>query len=623
VSTIQFNNHTVNILNGTTVFLGESVTLTGTLHDNLDQRIDSSVPIFTNSFSELTNNLRVVGWNGTHEIGIAQVASPNANGAYEITYQIPYNYSQDELTIRMNITSSGLVHYRVNYTQTPIYIYWDFQIADLEIFFSSNDTSVELTEGGQTYFVYGENNRDITIRGNLTDSSDRGLRAKWINTTWNNSISPPPHPVLADPAGSFTLDYSFTGYESGFWIWKFYHILDNGTELSKSYNVTLNWVVYDTTGPIIEVTSPVESLLSPTNTVIILAIVTEAAPPTYEVVSSELDNSSVTIQINGVNNTMSQVAGEFIFSYNWDTSDAIDIIYTITIFASDIENNWNSATFNIIIDVVAPTGTIDVSENPNGYLNVDSNGIVSISGTLEDDSSITGSNSGMNETTVHLAILNPSNKVILYENLSTVTVMNDSFSYDWIIILDLDTFDRDTRFKGFEDWTINVTFRDIAGNEGYIAQSVKLDNNPPSLEFVGEIPEEVDKKLTITVSYEELETDIYIETLAFEILNSTGHILRMIRYGDADLNITETDSQVSLVLDTSDIPKGVYTIKVLIRDKTGNLRDRTSDSFTISHPTPPNPFTNIILLLISPILAFGGGIGLAAVYERIRGLRGA
>ncbi|MFX1506423.1 MAG: hypothetical protein ACFFDC_09935 [Promethearchaeota archaeon] len=623
LTNIQFHAHDVNILNGSTVFLGESVTLTGRLHDNLDQPIDSSLAIFTNSFFELTNNLRVVGWNGTHEIGIAQVTSPYADGTYDITYQIPYNYNQDTLSIRLNITSSGLEHYRVNYTQTLINIYWDFQIANFEIYFPSNDTSVGLTEGA-TYSVYGENNKDIVIRGTLTDSSDRGLGEKWINTTWNSEISPPPQPVLDDPAGSFTLDYLFTGYENGTWVWKFYHILDNGTELSKYYNVTLNWVVFDITGPRIEVTSPVGTLLPPTETVIIIATITE---PTLEVVSSALDNSSVTIQIDGVNDTMSQVVGQFIFSYNWDTLSAIDTIYTITIFASDTENNWNTTSFDIVIDVVSPTGTIDVSENNDGYLEVNSDGVVSISGTFGDNSSITGSNSGVDEASVHLFILTPSDEAILSENISTIIVTTDSFSYDWTIILDPDDLEnirRDSSFSGFEDWTINVTFHDIAGNLGYVTKSVKLDKTPPSLEIIDEIPEEVDEELTITVSYEELETGIYIETLTFEIINSTEEGLSAtIRYGDAGYDITETGSQVTLILDTSEFPNGAYTIRIQIRDNTGNLGEIISTSFTINHPSPPNPFTNIILLLVSPLLAFGGGVGLAALYERIRGLRGA
>ncbi|MFX0206047.1 MAG: hypothetical protein ACFFDT_08665, partial [Candidatus Hodarchaeota archaeon] len=445
VSNIQFNNHNVNILNGSTVFLGESVNLTGTLHDNLNQPIVSSLPIFTNSFSELTSNLRVVGWNGTHEIGIAQVTSPNADGTYNINYQIPYNYNQDTLSIRLNITSSGLVHYRVNYTQTLINIYWNFEIADFEIYFPLNDTSVGLADGA-TYFVYGENNRYIAIRGNLTDSSGRGLGEKWINTTWNTEISPPPHSVLADPAGSFTLDYSFTGYENGTWVWKYYHILDNGSELSKFYNITINWVVFDTTGPRFEISSPIGSILPPTETVMIIATITE---PTSGVVSSALDNSSVIIQINGVNDTMSQTVGQFIFSYNWDPSTAIDTTYTITIFASDIENNWNTTTLDIVIDVVAPTGTIDVSENNDGYLEVDSDGIVSISGTYEDDSSVTGRNSGVNETSVQLFIITPPGEAILSENISTMIVTIDSFSYDWTIILDPDDLENIRRNSSF------------------------------------------------------------------------------------------------------------------------------------------------------------------------------
>jgi hypothetical protein len=631
VSTIQFGNHNVNILNGTTVFLGESVSLTGTLHDNLGLPIDSSSSIFTTSFSELTNNIRVVGWNGTHEIGIAQVASPNAGGTYNVTYQVPYDFNLDVLTLRMNITTPGLVHYRANYTQTPINIYWDIQISNLEIYFPDNGTSTGLTNA-TSYLVSGLNNRDFIIRGTLEDSSGRGLGRKWINTTWNDEISPSAHPVDDIPAGYFTLDYSFPGLENGTWVWEFHHLLDNGTELSKFYNITLNWIIFDITAPTIVIISPTENLTSPGVAFLLPNDVTQITvtieDPSDEDVSEGLDDSSVVIQINGDNNSMNQ-AGQDTFSYDWATpkDSLLDITYNIIIFASDVAHNWNTAGITVVFDVIAPTGTMTVQENENGYLEVDSDGFVRISGNIEANNSDTGLNFGLDEESARIFIINSQLDEI--EINESIIITDNSYSYNWGIILNPDNFEllqRNGSFTGYTDWTILVTFSDLAGNDGNTSLDVNLEKSPPSIEIDKEnLPEEVDKELTITVSFEDPETGIYIETLTFEILNSTNNVIYTIRYGEANFE-SETNSEVTLIIDSSDpsvFPTGVYTIKVQIRDNTGNLGEDISLPFTISHPSPPNPFTNIILLLVSPVLAFGGGVGIAALYERIRGLRGA
>ena len=625
VTTIDLSDMAINIANGSTVFVGENVSITGTLIDNLNLPIDSEPANspFSPTFSELTDNLRVVGWNGTHEIGIPQIASPNPSGTYYMTYQIPNDYNQDTLSIRLNITHTGLLHYRVNYTQAQINIYWDFQITNLEIYFPYNETSTGLANG-TTYLVSGENNRDITIRGTLSDSSGRELGGKWINTTWNDTISPSPANVT--PTGYFTLDYSFTGLKNGTWIWEFHHLLDNGTELSDIYIITLKWEVFDITAPIITILVPTENQTSPGFALLLpnpaTYISVYAIDPSLDYVSDGLDNSSVVIQINGINHSMNQIAGQYLFEYDWTPTNLSDINYNIIIFASDVAHNWNTTGITVVFDVVAPTGTIDVSEQ-NAYLEV-VNGVVTISGTIEDDNSDTGLNFGINDTSIRLYISNPTPEIIRSENISSIAFTNNSYSYDWVIILDpddLENIHRDGNFTGFEEWTINITFFDLAGNEGYIILDVKLDSGDPTLDIISDLPLEVDKELTINVSYEDGESGIYEETLAFELLNATEDVVAIFRHGDAD--ITAINSEATFVLDTSDLDDGEYSIRILIRDKTGNLDDITTGSFIVSHPSPPNPFTNIIVLLVSPVLAFGGGIGLAALYERFKGLRGA
>ncbi|MHA2202471.1 MAG: hypothetical protein ACW991_02165, partial [Candidatus Hodarchaeales archaeon] len=313
VTTIDLSDYTIGNFNGTSAFVivGGSVTISGTLIDDQGLPIISINSPFSYTFSELNNNLRVIGWNGTHEIGVPNIASPNADGTYDLTYQIPYNYNQDTLSIRLNITNSVLNHYRANYTQTPVNVYWDFQIDNLEIYFPSNGTSTGLNSG-TTYLVSGLQNRDIVLRGTLVDSSGRGLGGKWISTTWNDTIFPPPDGTLPD--GNFSLDYSFTGLENDTWIWEIHHLLDNGTELSKSYIITLNWEVFDIAAPVITILSPTENQTSPGVALLLLNDITEISvtveDPSLADVSDGLDNSSVVVQINGVNYTMNQDAGQ-------------------------------------------------------------------------------------------------------------------------------------------------------------------------------------------------------------------------------------------------------------------------------------------------------------------------
>ncbi|MHA2245347.1 MAG: hypothetical protein ACXADY_10310, partial [Candidatus Hodarchaeales archaeon] len=619
VTTIDLSDYNIEIANGSSVFVGESVSISGTLTDNLGQSIDSSVSIFTDSFSELNGRLRFIGWNGTHEIGAPNIVSPNADGTYSLSYQIPHEYTDDTLYIRLNITSSGLVHYRVNFAQELVLVYRDFQIDNLQIYLPNGTTSTVLTNNS-VYLISGINNRDISIRGTLEDSTGRTLDAKWINTAWNDSITL--LSVDSVPAGNFSIDYSFTGFTNDTWVWQLHHILDNGTVLSKHYYIVLQWTIYDTTEPIVTITSPITSqgvaLLSQNS---ITTIIVTVIDPSFDVVSVGLDNSSVTIWINGADNTMDQDSGS-IFSYDWDTSNPSDTRYNITISALDLANNWKKSEIIIVIDVVAPSATIEVTEYNNGYLNVNSNGRVLISGTIEDNSSLTDLNTGIDNSSARLLILRSGTGSIQINN--SILISENEYSYDWVIILDPDDLDllrRNDTFKGTDNWTIRLTYSDLSGNVNQTEKVVKLDLTEPTLEIVDEFPDEVDDRLVINITFYDQESGIYLESLTLELLNSNDTVLDTIRYGD--MNVTLSDNNATIVFDTSAlVEKGEYFIRLSVFDNTGNKKILAPLFFTIIRPSPPNLFSNLFIAILSPILAFGGGIGLAALYERFKGIRG-
>ncbi len=624
VTTINLNDYTLGNFNGTrSVFVGRNVSVSGTLTDNLGLLIDSSDQIFSDSFSELNYRIRVVGWNGTHEIGMNLNASPNFDGTYSLYYIVPHDYTMDDtLYIRLNITSLGLVHYRVNYTQEPIYVYWDFQIENFQIYFPFNGTTANLANYG-VYVVMGVENRDISIQGTLTDSIGRELDSKWINPIWDGSSDP----QSVNPAGYFSLDYSFTGWENSTWVWQFYHILDNGTVFSKYYEITLQWKVYDETKPTIDITSPTTSngiaLLHQSDITQIIVTVIDPDPASG-FVSVGLDNSSVTIWINDVSDLMDQdpINGDR-FTYDWDTSNPEDISYNITVSAFDMAYNWDKTEIEIVIDIIEPSAIIEVLENNDGYLIVDlDTGYVSISGTIMDNSSETGWNTGLDNSSVRLFILNPVGQVIKIN--TSISISDDSYEYNWVILIDAspESLSRNATFVGTPNWRIRLTYSDLAGNENYNERNVTLDKTPPKLELVDELPDRVDKKLVINITYDDSGSGIYKETLTLELLDSNNTVLDTIRYGDGNVNASETEA--TIILDTSELDTDDYTIRITIFDKTGNKRAITSsESFTISRPGPPDIFGNIFLIILSPILAFGGGIGLAALYERFKGIRGA
>jgi len=623
VTSIGLNDFDVSNFNGTSVFIGRNVFISGTLTDNLNYPIDNSTAIFTGSFSELTDRLRVIGWNGTHEIGYEVVTSPNVDGTYDISYQIPFNYTYDDtLYIRLNIIANpGLIHYRVNYTQMLINVYWDFKVEPLQIYFPSNGTIKNLTNN-TAYVVTGIGNRDIYIQGTLKDQSDRELDSKWISATWDGSSSP----YVVNAVGNFSLDYSFTGWESSTWVWQIHHILDNGTVLSKYYEITLQWKVYDETKPTIDITSPITSngiALLHQNDITQIMVTVIDPDPTSGFVSVGLDNSSVTIWINGVSNVMDQDPINGVrFTYDWDTSNPLDISYNITVSAFDLANNWDKAEIEIVIDIIKPLATIEVSENNDGYLIVDlDTGYVSISGTIMDNSSKTGWNSGLDNSSVRLFILNSFNQEI---NINTSISSDDSYEYNWIILIDTspESLFRNNTFAQTENWRIRLIYSDLAGNENQTERDVKLDYTKPNLEILNELLEEVDEKLVVNIKFNDSESGIYIQTLTLWLLNSTGGTLDTIYYVDANITL-ENDTKARIVLDTSELDKGDYSIKISICDNTGNKGDTTPKSFTISRPGPPDIFGNIFLIILSPILAFGGGVGLAALYERFKGIRGA
>ncbi|MFX1514679.1 MAG: hypothetical protein ACFFC6_00075 [Promethearchaeota archaeon] len=626
VSTIDLT-YNLSGFTGNSVFIGESVTVSGTITD--DQGNDIS--------AYLVNSLRVSGWNGTHEF--APIVGSATGTNYNLVYLTPYDFTGDSLIIRLNITDNPqLLHYRLNSAEQLINIYHDFEIISLQIYFPSNDTLVDISNNS-IYLITGIMNRDIELRGTLQDSTGRTLWGKWIHDFWNESSM---LPQLVNIDGNYSLTRAFPGWENiTSFSWSIYHELDNGSLLEKRYSITLQWEVYDETPPSIVIIDPVTigslAILSENATTILNATVFDPDSGSG-VVSVGL--GSVILWIDGTSYPTTQNGQNYF--YNWDTASPEDKTYNITVEAFDLGNNQYSTEITVVFDIIDPTATIQYDSN-NSYLMVDSSGVVSISGSLADSASASGENSGVDNSSISLIIRNDASIVHTLSS-GDLNIDQDTYSYNWQIY-DPITLIRDPRYTSEVAWTLILTVNDSIGNSLQIVESVNLDNVDPDLIISQEPDLTVDEDVEIAVIFTDavdptdLGSGVNTDTLEFELVSEdTQDVLSS--YTASDTQVTLSSTSASLKLDISSEPDGDYFIRTRIADNTANIQEVSSRVFTIFHapetsappqtsePSGPNGTqpqvvfrVNLFQLILFPTLAMGGGVGVAALYERVKKMR--
>ncbi len=653
MSTIDLSDLTISGYSGNAVFVGEEIDVSGTLYDD-----DPYGTIITaNIFNGL---IRVNGWNGTDIVG-STVIGDATSGFYSLSYPIPNDYSLDTIYIKLSVIwSAQLQHYRPSSNQVPINVYWGFSIGSLRIYLPFNDTTIFIANGS-TYLISEFDHQNMFIRGTLQDLDADPLINKQIIHFWNvvNGGFPVGQPQSVNSMGSFDIEYFFTGYDNNTWEWRLFHILDNGTTLLSSYYViTFIWEVYDRTAPQFLNINPVEltttKILHPISTTRITVTILDPDNTTGSgFVSSGLDNLSVIISIDTANYSMTQFSGTYNFYYDWDTSSPSDNMYRIIIYASDNAGNSNrTVNLDVYIDFRDPSGTINVPI-VNSYINVGSNGYVVISGTISDSDGT--ANSGIDTSSSFLSILYISNGTqvltISFDQINLVgSPLSYSYSYNWLIF-NSSTHIRIFPYDKLEDWQISINIFDLIGNSYQRELDVKLDNSSPSLTVIGEMnrliyPQRliidltITSELTVSVNFEDLGgTGIDSSTLFFSVVYSGTELERE--------NITSPDSRVTLVgnsatlnLDVMGYEEADYVINIFIRDKTSNTGQVTTRTFTIHYPVstttqPPTNTTtsqtpdggdlfgpvNLVQFIIFNLLALGGGIGIAALYERYKGMK--
>jgi len=625
VSTLNLVGHALSGYSGSAVFVGESATISGSLRDDQNDVVNDT---------ELNGALRVIGWNGTHEVvGSEIIGSTYSNGAYSLNYIIPLDYPNDSITIRFNITNTPqLLHYRPNFDDSlSVLVYRGFQIDSLRIYYPDN-AAEEFVSNDSTIVVKGVENRTIYLRGTLLDSTGRPLNDKQVNESWNLVLSPSQN---VDFQGNFSIPHDFPGWENITTLtWEIYHVLDNGTVLTKLYTIAFKWEVYDETAPMISITSPSapNDVLAPTaDTTIIASIVDPNGTTDTGYVSGGLDELSITIYIDDMSHAMSGTAPTF--TYSWDPSPPTDVEYNITLTASDNAGNLATLETLFVIDIKDPTLTLILNQS-NGYLRVFPSGDIVIRGSITDSSSSTGRNSGVDDSTVELIIQDDLGIPILTLDNTELAVDQGSFSYNWTIY-DPSTLTKVSPFNESDQWTLALTFEDVAGNTNTVQENVQLDNTPPDISVSSQPLATVIDTVSVTITFTDDQTGMNSDSLVFDFVSTTTQDT-LLSFDPSDSEVDISPGSTILSFNASGRTPGSYFIRASVYDNAANLAEINSNDFTIQEPTstpttqttgPPDPLgvlltpVDILVFLIIDIIALGGGFGVAVIYERFRKAR--
>jgi hypothetical protein len=330
---------------------------------------------------------------------------------------------------------------------------------------------------------------------------------------------------------------------------------------------------------------------------------------------------------------MSLVGGST-YSYDWDTSSIANVVYNVTIVASDNAGNKRRLLTYVVVDLIQPTATLNIPVG-GGYATVNSQGNVLITGTITDNPSVGGRQSGIDENSVFLRIQAGSTTVTIDNTGIGFIPASGSYSYDWTIFFTTNQT-RDLLFTAPDTWDIILSYDDMAGNNGSTQQSVTLDNIIPSvLISTPPLASIVNDTVEMGITLSDSETGLDISTLQVDVVNTFSSQI-VLSFIDPDLNIIDLgNGNYNISFNISSVPNDVYVFNATVFDRTGNIGfDSFLSRVDLPIPTIPTNTTttgppggpllgpvDLISFILFDLVALGVGVGMAVIYERLKVMR--
>ncbi len=386
----------------------------------------------------------------------------------------------------------------------------------------------------------------ISTDTNITSSIVIAYRINGSGDSWTNII------ILDNPSQTAVYDweYDWTPAINGTFDLRVQAVDNLGNTEPGVYVMN---VTYDTTPPIVDITSPINGAHL-RDLVDIYATVTDANPNNYQLLV-ENAFSGVIVLNSGVVNMSSSFTNTQIWN-DWNTNNELDGDYRVRLIAFDDAGNSSEDSILITIDNTDPINVITLPLDGSIV-----SGIISVSGYVTE--------TNLDRYTLEIyPISDPANNTIIGSGSA------HSFLYD------LDT----TAFAS-ENHVISLSSIDRAGNTATVTIIITIDNSKPLV--IGP-QEDITTNEGDTIEIEITgEDDVSLTQFCYQIVEiDEGSFTCLIGIGiEYTWQLTITDIYPELLLD------GEYTFEYFLLDSSvpANQSDADSDldgdqvySFTIN-----------------------------------------
>jgi hypothetical protein len=349
-------------------FVGENITVTGTLTDELGPINTSFYNL--NILNELINSLNMTGLDKFNALIVGSdiyksLTFSATSATFIYTWQVPTGYLDSELKIRVSIIQTGLlIHFVDGSTNIPATLPEDTSVAIpvyqsvSYVFTVSNSDGINANYYGKTINLTSDYTGSVSISGQFYDNYGRLLFNRGIYLRYNVTSD-----VLVNVDG--TGNFAFTNYISS--------LNENVTyELFISYNAPNNtiiniWsnfiqrIVFDKYAPNINSwNSDINNTYILNDIILNLTISDPSSVNGQYVASTNILNTSATLTMNDTliwNNTDGNYwngSNPLYIQWNISSVDSSISFVVLKFTVSDNANNANSTTIFLKIDKIQP-----------------------------------------------------------------------------------------------------------------------------------------------------------------------------------------------------------------------------------------------------------------------------